>query len=392
MAATAAITRGAAAAAAAPATGASCGLLPPERIGLQLYSVATTIQDSGFEAVLSELAEIGYKQVEFAGYKDNTGIGLEDLKGLLDANGLVAVGSHVDAGLGDIEKTLDDAQVLGVPQIGASLVLPDGPPTVSGWAAQAENFNRYGEACAKRGMRFYMHNHFEEWLPAADDPNQRGMDVLLAETDPKLVDWQCDIFWIYVGKAQSLLKSLDPLKDYILPQRDRIKLFHVKDGTPQNAGILDVGEGEIEFQSLLTELFAASKNERNKHMYLWERDSADDHPRGAMAAARASFVNMRYGLVNDGKCKPAKAGLKAMIAGTTVRDGRLRVKVKLNRAATVTATLTRAGKRITRTKRLGKGNRTLTLKLPAGTGTAKLQVTVSDGTGTKLVLRDTVAL
>ena len=237
-----------------------------------------------------------------------------------------------------------------------------------------------------------MHNHFEEWLPCVDDPSRRGMDVLLDETDPALVDWQCDLYWIHVGQAQSVLTPFDPLEDYILPMRDRIKLFHVKDGKPSDppvAGITDVGEGAIDFQRIFTELFKQSRPE--DFHYLWERDNADDHPRGPMAAARSSFVNMRHGLVAD-DCKPSRP-LRASVLGTSVAGDRVRVRIKLNGPAKVTATLTQDGKRLARrARRLGKGGRTLTLPRVQGRGPARLTVTVTDAAGTRLTLRDTVEL
>ncbi len=236
-----------------------------------------------------------------------------------------------------------------------------------------------------------MHNHFEEWLPCLDDPSRRGMDILLSETDPKLVNWECDLFWIHVGQAQSVLTPFDPLTDYVIPMRDRIKHFHVKDGMAESAQISDVGEGQVDFQKIFTELFKQSGKEASKHVYLWERDNADDHARGPMAAARSSFVNMRYALVAD-ECAPAKP-LRATIAGTAVAGGRARVKLKLNGPAKVTATLTQNGKRIARsTRRLKKGNRVLTLPRTRATGAAKLTVTVTDAAGTRLQLRDTLDL
>src|SRR5438105_1101881 len=44
------------------------GLLPSDRLGIQLYSVRDQIDSIGFAKVFEVLAKIGYKQVEFAGY------------------------------------------------------------------------------------------------------------------------------------------------------------------------------------------------------------------------------------------------------------------------------------------------------------------------------------
>ena len=379
-------------------------LLPPERIGLQLYSVRDAVAEVGFAKVLEAVAEIGFKQVEFAGYTQGSDpeITVSELKALLDANGLVAAASHVSpSDDASMQKILDDAAVLGIPRVGISLVLPEGPPTTSGWQAAAEQFNRYGDMALKRGVRFYLHNHFEEWLPVADAPNRRGMDILLEETDPRLVDFELDIYWAYVGRAQSG-NGFDPLQDYVIPHRDRIPMFHVKDGRPGRNEITDVGEGEIDFQAFFDTLFAVAPGQVGKHIYLWERDSAGDHPRGPLAAARSSYVNMRYGLFAPAKTADADCvsppGFTARVAGTRFRRTRtgrrlLRVTLDVGGPADVRARITR-GKRVlgATTRRLEKGRRTVDVPLRRGVkaGTARLELTVSNGAAVSLQVRDGV--
>ena len=42
--------------------------LPRDHIGIQLFTVRDQVAALGFEAVFAELAEIGYREIEFAGY------------------------------------------------------------------------------------------------------------------------------------------------------------------------------------------------------------------------------------------------------------------------------------------------------------------------------------
>ncbi|HKP18676.1 MAG TPA: sugar phosphate isomerase/epimerase [Gaiellaceae bacterium] len=295
-----------AAGSATPFSGAP--LLPAGRIGIQLYSVRDAIADLGFAKVFEALAAIGYKQIEFAGYTQGTTpeITLPQLRRLLAANGLSAIGSHLSLTPSDdaaMEQALDDAEILGLPQIGVSLVVP-GNTTVSGWQSYADTCNRYGALAAKRGMRFYLHNHFQEWAPTADDPSRRGEDVLLAETDPKLVWFELDIYWAHVGAFQSG-DAFDPLLDYAIPYRNRYLLFHVKDGKKDASGgyadpfndIVDVGEGEIDFATFFSTLFHQASGEKLRHWYIQERDNASDHPRGPLAASQCSYLFMRHGIV-----------------------------------------------------------------------------------------------
>jgi sugar phosphate isomerase/epimerase len=284
------------------------GLLPANRIGLQLYSVRDQVSALGFAPVLQTLAQIGYKQVEFAGYTQGTTpeITVQQLRQLLDANGLAAVGSHVspsnDASMNQI---LDDAEVLGLPQVGISFVIPTSGTTVAGWQTLADSYNHYGQLAAARGIGFYLHNHFQEWSQCTDNPLQRGEDVLLLECDPRYVFFELDIYWAYVGQSMfgRGATPFDPLLDYALPHRDRYRLWHVKDGLPNQAGVYpdpldnmcDAGEGIIDFET-----FFCTVGQIDTHTYLWERDNASSHPQGALVSAEWSYVYMRHGLVSCG--------------------------------------------------------------------------------------------
>jgi len=284
-------------------------LLPSDRLGIQLYSVRDQVDAIGFAGVFETLAKIGYKQVEFAGYTQAVGpITPKQIAQLLRANGLTAIGSHLqELGTPDdatFEHELDIAQTIGIPQVGISFEIPSGT-TTSGWQALADQWNHLGSLAHARGMRFYLHNHFQEWALCPDNPTKRGEDILLAETDPNLVWFEMDIYWAYVGQWQSgQVVKFDPLTDYAIPYRNRYLLFHVKDGKPDQSGgftdalddIVDDGEGVIDYVTFFSKLFQTSTGEQNRHWYIQERDNAGSHPRGSLAASQMSYLYMRYGI------------------------------------------------------------------------------------------------
>ena len=72
----------------APETGAGQSL---ERIGIQLYTVRNQMAED-VPGTLQAIAEIGYDEVEFAGYFEHTP---EAVKGFLDAAGLVSPSVHI---------------------------------------------------------------------------------------------------------------------------------------------------------------------------------------------------------------------------------------------------------------------------------------------------------
>src|SRR5688572_22721833 len=120
MAAAAAVT----APSAAGATSANGVLVPSGKRGIILYTVRdavgrdplSTDLASGFKEVLAELARIGYKQIEFAGYRQhanaeggadlNNVAGATLLRSWLDDNGLEAEGNH-----GSVPSTVTDANL-----------------------------------------------------------------------------------------------------------------------------------------------------------------------------------------------------------------------------------------------------------------------------------------
>ncbi len=376
--------------AAAAATASLGGLLPPERIGLQLYSVADQVSSIGFAKVLEELAQIGYKLVEFAGYEDSTGLTVQQLRKLLDDNGLKAIGSHVSPnGDESMKQILADAAVLGIPNVGISLPLPSQGPTAAGWKALSQEYNRYGEMAAKEGVGFYLHNHFHEWFPTPDDPTKRGEDVLLAETDPRYVFFEMDIYWAHVGQSQSgSILAFDPLMDYAIPHKDRYKLFHVKDGRKNSitqdyndafTNITDAGQGSIDFRTFFETLFATAPGEVERHHYLWERDNASDHPRGSMASARASFTYIRYGLTTESGGGGVARSVPAAVTGVAFKGRRLRVSIETDETVKARLNLRRGRRRLARRGgiELAPGKHVVTLRVPKGTGGGPSRLTVT---------------
>ncbi|MFI6638132.1 sugar phosphate isomerase/epimerase family protein [Streptomyces sp. NPDC050504] len=303
----------AAPATATPATAPSHGrgrpVLPPGRLGIQLYSLRDKVGTLGFAAVFAELRKYGYDEVEYAGYTQGSAgpLTLPQLKRLTRDNGLRAIGSHVgyhsDGDPGaytfaqNLTKVLDDAQALGLKHIGTA----SGPwrhgATVDGWKRCAEDFNRYGAEAKKRGMRFYQHNHAEEFSFATDRPDVRLYDVLLAETDPELVFLEMDVYWAYVAqyrfsrRADGTPAPFDPLR-YVLRQPDRYPLFHVKDGehdetTRDGYRMVDVGDGDIDYQRFISAVTRTHGGRRDHH---WQAEH--DNPVSSFAFARKSSAHL----------------------------------------------------------------------------------------------------
>ncbi|MFF6773224.1 sugar phosphate isomerase/epimerase family protein [Streptomyces sp. NPDC012637] len=284
-------------------------VLPPGRLGIQLYSLRDKVATLGFATVFAELKKYGYDEVEFAGYTQGSAgpIGLTELKALTADHGLRGIGSHVGYYSSDpaaytfaqnLDRVLDDAAALGLPHVGTA----SGPwrygSTVDGWKRCAEEFNRFGAAAKARGMKFYQHNHSEEFSFASDRPDVRLYDVLLAETDPDLVHLEMDVFWAYVGQYRYSRRPdgtpapFDPL-DYVLTQPHRYPLFHVKDGERDDSAALygyrmtDVGDGDIDYRRFIS---AVTRSHQGRPGHHWQAER--DNPVDSLSFARRSSAHL----------------------------------------------------------------------------------------------------
>jgi sugar phosphate isomerase/epimerase len=187
----------------------------------------------------------------------------------------------------ELQRARDEAEALGQPYVGtAGITIPTGivdgvgePQTADRYRELAELANEWGAAAAARGLKAYLHVHYWEF---GTDP-QTGeslFQILLDETDPGLVWFEPDLFWMVFG-------GIDPL-DWIPEYQARFPLFHVKDGIPNPAGgyfdpgFTDLGEGSIDFSRILSAL-----KHKNAHHYIVERDD-QPHP------ARTARTGYRY--------------------------------------------------------------------------------------------------
>jgi len=205
--------------------------------GVQLYTLRS-VMPGDVDGTLTAVAEIGYREVEFAGLY---GLTPREMRAKCDGVGLRAESSHQSVGelRGDWAGVLEGAQELGqdlviVPSI------PDDLRTSEQLRRLADDFNRAGEAARAAGLRFGYHNH--DWEHRALDDGTVPIDLLLERTDPDLVDWQMDVFWTVHAGA-------DPVR-YLNEAGGRVTSIHVKDRTP-GGEMVAIGDGVIDFGALI---------------------------------------------------------------------------------------------------------------------------------------------
>jgi sugar phosphate isomerase/epimerase len=238
------------------------------RIGIQLYTLRS-LTEKDLEGTLAKLAQIGYAEVEFAGYFGKTP---EQIRTMLLAHRLSSPSSHIPLPANDDawQRALADARTIGHEWA----VIPWLDPTQrKDWGPFADRLNHLARMAHAAGLRFAYHNHDFEF---AKEGSGTVMDLLLKNTDPSLVDFEMDIYWVTKAGA-------DPL-DLIKRYPHRFPLMHAKDASPAPArAIVDVGKGTINF----AKIFQQERTSGMQHVYV-----ENDNPTDAIQSATFSFQTL----------------------------------------------------------------------------------------------------
>ena len=237
------------------------------KIGVQLYTVRDQMK-ADFEGTIAKVAQIGYKEVEFAGYFDHTG---QQVRAIVEKNGLAAVSTHVQYDELDdkFPSVIETSKTIGLQYIVCPWIPEDLRKSPDIWKQASDKFNHAGEQTKAAGMQFAYHNHWFEFLPV---DGKLPYDELLKDCDANLVKMEMDLCWVTAAGA-------DPLKYFNL-YPGRFPLVHVKDlkklpavsaGGSQNFGdtvdLTAVGSGLIDWKKI----FAQSEKAGIKH-YIVEHD------------------------------------------------------------------------------------------------------------------------
>ena len=199
---------------------------------------------SDFAGVLREVAEAGYAAFEGGNLFES--YGEDNTRRLLEETGLQVSGAHF--GYGDyanperLAAHIAYAKSLGVHNLMCSGVADS--KSVEGYKQSAKLFKEIGRRLSDEGLTFQYHNHAWEF---DDLGGVNGMEILTAETDPALVKFNIDVFWVWFAYK-------DPI-DFIGMHSKRTGYFHFKDGRRETVddGItrpvfLELGQGEVDLR------------------------------------------------------------------------------------------------------------------------------------------------
>jgi sugar phosphate isomerase/epimerase len=224
-------------------------------IALQLYSVRKDCEQD-LPGVLAAVKKMGYDGVEFAGYYGRTA---EELKQLLDDNGLKVAGTHIGINtlLGDeLEKTMEFNRTIG----NKFLIVPGLPGDYTSsreaWLKTAETFNEISDKVTPHGFQTGYHNHHTEFHELG---GELPWDTFFGNTKKEVV-MQFDTGNAMHGGADAV--------PFLEQYPGRATTVHLKEFDPSNDKAL-IGEGRIPWQRI----FELCETTAGTEWYIVEQES-----------------------------------------------------------------------------------------------------------------------
>ena len=233
--------------------------------GIQLYTVRDDMSQDPV-GTLRKLSSIGYKDVECAGYRKGKFYGMspKDFKKVLDDLGLIMNSGHTNTGdmMNRWESVCEDAAFMGQKHLVGAWLSEAERSSIDKYKKLSELFNKCGEKAREYGIGFAFHNHDFEFL---EIDGVVPYDVMLAETDPTVANFELDLYWIIkAGK--------NPL-EYFQKHKGRFPLWHVKDMEDSDDQFFtEVGNGVIDWLPI----FEKEQESGMKYFYV-EQDICRNH-------------------------------------------------------------------------------------------------------------------
>ncbi len=204
--------------------------------GLQLYSLRDDTKKDHISTI-KKLAEMGYKNVEFAGYYGMSG---NEMKTLLDDLGIKGISSHVGYHLYENAEAFKNEVEFNHAVGNNHIVLPYYSfPDEEAAKESVDKIGKMMEAFKKEGFDFGYHNHAHEFKKF--DSGKCPMDYIRSINGMKL---QPDVFWVKTA-------GLDPV-EFIKENQGRIISVHMKEFASDGSNI-EFGNGILPWKEIMTE-------------------------------------------------------------------------------------------------------------------------------------------
>lgn len=246
------------------------------KAGIQVIIYGQRNRDD-IAGVLKEVAEVGFAGAETGNLFRQEGDPAK-VRAMFAETGLALTGCHAGyAEFQDREKLAEnlaylkalDSRYLMCSGVG------DRSRGLDAYRDASKLFNEVGKRCQDAGAVFCYHNHAWEFEDREGDTC--GMDVLAAETDPALVKFCLDVYWIYHGQD-------DPVR-FINAHRERAVYFHFKDGVRGEDGkaqFKELGKGAVDLKAAYQAALAL-----DPEWIVYEQDRSEGDPSTSVRESRA---------------------------------------------------------------------------------------------------------
>lgn len=222
-------------------------------IGVQLYTLRNEM-NTDLIGTLENVAKIGFTHIENIGYKEGLFYGLpkEEFKKILADNNLKMYSGHTETGqnnpaeihtmVNNWEKHCEDVAFMDQKYVVCAYLHEGERQTIDQYKSLAQLFNKCGEKAKEFGLQFAFHHHDFEFVKIDDIV---PFDILLNETDPELVKFELDHYW--------LAKSNVTTDAFYEQYPKRFPLWHIKDMADDEAkSFSEVGNGILDWKDIFS--------------------------------------------------------------------------------------------------------------------------------------------
>lgn len=244
---------------------------------VQQFMLGTVLgSESQARQTLSLMKEAGYEGIELCGFMIRkipfavkmltkmAGMpvgkgGNLDWPSLVRETGLQVASVHEDLGTvrREVDKVIDGAMALNTKYVVITGMYRFDYSDHGAVLGLAKDLNKAGEALAQGGLKLLYHNHNCELRRVA--PDKTAYQLLMDETDPALVGFEFDSYWMAEAgtDALSMMRALG----------DRMKLYHINDRGARVTGTamtpilksdsMELGDGNMPVEALIAQAKSA---------------------------------------------------------------------------------------------------------------------------------------
>ena len=200
-------------------------------LGCCVFTVADEFAKAPYET-LYKLAEIGYTTTEIGDFGP---LGVSDWQAVQKSVGLKMACMHFAIQYQEAwtKHIIEFARALGSRYMGYPALRQTAGGSKEDYLREAEVMNRLGRIYADCGIKMVYHNHNFEFAKFGDE---YGLDILRENTDPTLVSFELDTYWIAKGGETP--------ETYIEKFAGRTDIIHFKD-MAEDGFFAPVGEGTL---------------------------------------------------------------------------------------------------------------------------------------------------